>query len=83
MPLTESDYNANDSMWLYVIGWIVYLFVWSLIIGIAVWQISAQVDYNFSQVRARGPDIKSTRLAQGARHTQPCHISLKIIVKED
>ncbi|VVC40245.1 Hypothetical protein CINCED_3A018596 [Cinara cedri] len=49
MPLTESDYSANDSMWLYVIGWIVYLFVWSLIIGIAVWQISAQVDYNFSQ----------------------------------
>lgn len=53
MPLTESDYSANDSMWLYVIGWIVYLFVWSLIIGMAVWQISAQVDYNFSQVRSR------------------------------
>ncbi|XP_025418408.1 sodium-dependent nutrient amino acid transporter 1 isoform X2 [Sipha flava] len=49
MPLTESDYSSHDSMWLYVIGWIVYLFVWSLIIGIAVWQISAQVDYNFSQ----------------------------------
>lgn len=53
MPLTESDYSANDSMWLYVIGWIVYLFVWSLIIGIAVWQIAAQVDYNFSQVSFR------------------------------
>lgn len=50
MPLTESDYSSHDSMWLYVIGWIVYLFMWSLIIGIAVWQISAQVDYNFSQV---------------------------------
>lgn len=36
-------------MWLYVIGWIIYLFMWSMIIGIAVWQISAQVDYNFSQ----------------------------------
>lgn len=50
MPLTEPDYTSHDSMWLYVIGWIVYLFMWSLIIGIAVWQISAQVDYNFSQV---------------------------------
>ncbi|KAL5240353.1 hypothetical protein ACI65C_007763 [Semiaphis heraclei] len=49
MPLTESDYSSHDSMWLYVIGWIVYLFMWSMIIGIAVWQISAQVDYNFSQ----------------------------------
>lgn len=49
-PLTESDYGSHDSMWLYVIGWIVYLFTWSMIIGIAVWQISAQVDYNFSQV---------------------------------
>lgn len=53
MPLTESDYSSHDSMWLYVIGWIVYLFMWSMIIGIAVWQISAQVDYNFSQVSAR------------------------------
>lgn len=53
MPLTESDYSSHDSMWLYVISWIVYLFMWSLIIGIAIWQISAQVDYNFSQVNKR------------------------------
>jgi len=53
MPLTESDYSSHDSMRLYVIGWIVYLFMWSMIIGIAVWQISAQVDYNFSQVSTR------------------------------
>lgn len=53
MPLTESDYTSHESMWLYVIGWIVYLFMWSLIIGIAVWQISAQVDYNFSQVSVK------------------------------
>lgn len=59
MPLTESDYSSNDSMWLYVIGWIVYLFVWSLIIGIAVWQISAQVDYNFSQVSAELVDPRA------------------------
>lgn len=50
MPLTDSNYTSHDSMWLYVISWIVYLFMWSLVIGIAVWQISAQVDYNFSQV---------------------------------
>lgn len=53
MPLTESDYSSQDSMWLYVIGWIIYLFMWSMVIGIAVWQISAQVDYNFSQVSVR------------------------------
>ncbi|XP_050538405.1 sodium-dependent nutrient amino acid transporter 1 isoform X2 [Daktulosphaira vitifoliae] len=49
MPLSESEHSTHDSMWLYVIGWLIYLFTWSLILGMAVWQISAQVDYNFSQ----------------------------------
>jgi len=61
MPLTESDYSSHDSMWLYVIGWIVYLFMWSMIIGIAVWQISAQVDYNFSQVSVLGVPLDRWR----------------------
>ncbi|XP_050421694.1 sodium-dependent nutrient amino acid transporter 1-like isoform X2 [Adelges cooleyi] len=49
MPLSLSEHSSHDSMWLYVIGWLIYLFTWSLILGLAVWQISAQVDYNVSQ----------------------------------
>lgn len=59
MPLSESEYSTRDSVWLYVIGLLIYLFTWSLILGMAVWQISAQVDYNFSQVNTNYKIIAS------------------------
>ncbi|XP_014241545.1 sodium-dependent nutrient amino acid transporter 1-like isoform X2 [Cimex lectularius] len=48
LPLTGEDQNADD-YWVYLTGWVLYGFLWFIIVVIAIWQISAQVDYNFGQ----------------------------------
>lgn len=49
LSMEDAFHHKSDETWLYMIGWLVYLFVWSIIIGIAVWQITSQVDYNIAQ----------------------------------
>lgn len=48
LPLNGPRQNP-DPEWLYITGWIFYATAWIIILVVAIWQISTQVDYNVCQ----------------------------------
>lgn len=58
LPVTGSG-AKDDDIWIYVTGWGLYLAIWLIIIGTAVYQVSSQVGYNLKQKLSSA--LKSTR----------------------
>ncbi|XP_069700932.1 sodium- and chloride-dependent neutral and basic amino acid transporter B(0+) [Periplaneta americana] len=49
LPLTGLSSTVSDPEWVYITGWVLYLFTWVIILWAGVLQIRSQVDYNLSQ----------------------------------
>jgi hypothetical protein len=51
LPLSQKT-KYPDPLWVTITGWTIYLSMWVVVVGSAIWTLGQQVDYNITDVSA-------------------------------